>query len=198
MKRLITILNLICIFIILIMPNVSAKENTYTLEMKVINNDSEDVEIYILLPKEYILYAIEQDNLNIEYAGADTLIKNNIPSINVNKKSIQSQVYEGNDEEYIQILLKKDRKGIYQFDILTDYNNMDMKYRVKNKDKDYIMHIDKFKVDDGKCEIIYDYENETVKQPNQTILTTATKFLIFLLIIIITVGVIAYLKQRRY
>ena len=198
MKRLITFLNLICIVIILIMPNVSAKENTYTLEMKVINNDSEDVEIYILLPKEYILYAIDQDNLNIEYEGTDTLIKNNIPSINVNKKSIQSQVYEGNDEEYIQILLKKDRKGIYQFDILTDYNNMDMKYRVQNKDKDYIMHIDKFKVDDGKCEIIYDYENETVKQPNQTILTPATKVLIFLLIIIITVGVIAYLKQRRY
>ena len=197
MKRLIIILNLMCFILIFIMTNVNAKENTYTLEMEVINNKNEDISLYILLPQEYILYVIAQDNLNIEYTGPDTLIENNIPSIKVNKKYIQSEVYEEDEVEYIQILLEKNREGIYEFDILANYENMDMKYRIKNKDKDYIMHIDGFKVENDKCEIIYDYENETVKQPNKTVMTTATKFLIFLLIIIITLGIISYFKQRR-
>lgn len=197
MKRLIIILNLMCFILIFIMINVNAKENTYTLEMEVINNKNEDISLYILLPQEYILYVIAQDNLNIEYTGPDTLIENNIPNIKVNKKYIQSEVYEEDEVEYVQILLEKNREGIYEFDILANYENMDMKYRIKNKDKDYIMHIDGFKVENDKCEIIYDYENETVKQPNKTVMTTATKFLIFLLIIIITLGIISYFKQRR-
>ena len=90
MKRLIIILNLMCFILIFIMTNVNAKENTYTLEMEVINNKNEDISLYILLPQEYILYVIAQDNLNIEYTGPDTLIENNIPSIKVNKKYIQS------------------------------------------------------------------------------------------------------------
>lgn len=197
MKRLTTILSLMCFILIFTMAKINAKEKIYTLEMEVINNKNEDINLYILLPKEYILYAITEDNLNIEYTGAETLIENDIPSISVNRKNVQSEIYEDDEVEYIQILLEKNRKGIYEFDILSEYKNMDMKYRVKNEDKDYIMHIEGFKVEDDKCEIIYDYENETVKQPNKTVITTATKFLIFLLITIITLGIISYFKQRR-
>lgn len=197
MKRLTTILSLMCFILIFTMAKINAKEKIYTLEMEVINNKNEDINLYILLPKEYILYAITEDNLNIEYTGAETLIENDIPSISVNRKNVQSEIYEDDEVEYIQILLEKNRKGIYEFDILSEYKNMDMKYRVKNEDKDYIMHIEGFKVEDDKCEIIYDYENETVKQPNKIVMTTATKFLIFLLIIIITLGIISYFKQRR-
>ena len=197
MKRLTTILSLMCFILMFTMTNVNAKENTYTLEMEVVNNEKEDINLYILLPKEYILYAIAEDNLNIEYTGADTLIENDIPSINVSRKNVQSEVYEEDEVEYIQILLEKNRKGIYEFEILSEYKNMNMKYRVKNEDKDYIMHIDNFKIENWKCKIIYDYEKETVKQPTQAIITTTTKFYIFLLIIIITLGIISYFKQRR-
>lgn len=197
MKKVITIFSLMCFIIIFITTNINTNNNTYTLEMEVINNQNKDINLYILLPEEYILYVIEQDNLKIKYNGASTLIENNIPSIKVNKKYIQSEVYEEDEVEYIQILLEKDKEGIYEFDILTSYKNMNMKYRIKNEDKDYIMHIDGFKIKDGKCQIQYDYEKEIVKQPSQTVITFATKFLIFLLIIIITIGIIAYFKQRR-
>ena len=86
MKRLIMVLNLICFIIMFMITNVNAKENTYTLEMKVINNKDEDINLYILLPKEYILYAMGQDYVAAQYNGANTLIENNIPSIKVNKK----------------------------------------------------------------------------------------------------------------
>lgn len=197
MKRLINILILMCFIIIFIITNVNAKENTYTLEMEIINNKNEDINLYILLPKEYILYAMGQDYVAAQYNGANTLIENNIPSIKVNKKYIQNEVYKEDGVEYIQILLEENKEGIYKFDILTSYRKMDMKYRINNEDKDYIMHIDEFKIKDGKCQIQYDYENETVKQPSETVITFATKFLIFLLIIIITIGIIAYFKQRR-
>lgn len=199
MKKLIIILILIYFIIIAIMQNVYAKNDTYTLEMQIINNKNEDVNLYILLPKQYILYAMEYDNYILvkNYNGPNILMEEDIPSIKVNKKNVQSEVYEEKGIEYVQILLEKNENNIYEFDILTNYKSMDIKYRIKNEDKDFIMHIDGFKVENDKCEIIYDYENETVKQPNKIVMTTATKFLIFLLIIIITLGIISYFKQRR-
>ena len=199
MKKLIIILILIYFIIIAIMQNVYAKNDTYTLEMQIINNKNEDVNLYILLPKQYILYAMEYDNYILvkNYNGPNILMEEDIPSIKINKKNVQSEVYEEKGIEYVQILLEKNENNIYEFDILTNYKSMDIKYRIKNEDKDFIMHIDGFKVENDKCKIIYDYENETVKQPNKIVMTTATKFLIFLLIIIITLGIISYFKQRR-
>ena len=168
-----------------------------TLEFETVN-ESEMFDLYILLPKEYIEYVIKNDELDIEYEGVATLKNNEIPSINVNKENINDDLYEENGEEYIQILLEKNENNKYEFDILKDYGKLDIKYRIKNINRDEIVHIDNFKIDSNNvCEIKYNYEENTVKQPNVGFIPFITKLLIIILVIIIIVGIIAYVKKRR-
>jgi len=168
-----------------------------TLEFETVN-ESEMFDLYILLPKEYIEYVIKNDELDIEYEGVETLKDNDIPSINVNKENISNDLYKENDEEYIQILLEENEDNKYEFDILKDYGKLDIKYRIKNINRDEIVHIDNFKIDSNNvCEIKYNYEENTVKQPNVGFIPFITKLLIIILVIIIIVGIIAYVKKRR-
>ena len=168
-----------------------------TLEFET-EDEKEMFDLYILLPKEYIEYVIKNDELDIEYEGVETLKNNEIPSINVNKENINDDLYEENGEEYIQILLEKNENNKYEFDILKDYGKLDIKYRIKNINRDEIVHIDNFKIDSNNvCEIKYNYEENTVKQPNVGFIPFITKLLIIILVIIIIVGIIAYVKKRR-
>ena len=161
-------------------------------------SEKEMFDLYILLPKEYIEYVIKNDELDIEYEGVETLKNNEIPSINVNKENISNDLYKENDEEYIQILLEENEDNKYEFDILKDYGKLDIKYRIKNINRDEIVHIDNFKIDSNNvCEIKYNYEENTVKQPNVGFIPFITKLLIIILVIIIIVGIIAYVKKRR-
>ena len=151
---------------------------------------------HILLPKDYIEFAIKEDGLDIEYTGVDTLKENNIPSIRV-EDNISDEIYEENGIEYTQILLEPNEDGKYEFDILSSYPRMNMKYRIKNINKDYIVHIDNFKVDGGVCKVQYNYKEDTVKQPDTGIIPFVTKLLLIVLIVIIVVGIIAYIKKGR-
>lgn len=170
---------------------------TVTLEFETVN-ESEIFDLYILLPKEYIEYVIKNDKLDIEYKGVETLKDNDIPSINVNKENISNDLYKENDKEYIQILLEENENNKYEFDILKDYGKLNIKYRIKNINRDEIVHIDNFKIDSNNvCEIKYNYEENTVKQPNVGFIPFITKLLIVILVITIIVGIIAYVKKRR-
>lgn len=93
-------------------------------------------------------------------------------------------------------MLEKEQEN-YQFDILEDYSDLDMKYRIKNEQKDYIVHIDNFKVEKGKCEIEYNYAKDIVKQPDKKIIPSGVKILIIILIVVVVVGGIAYIKKGR-
>lgn len=197
MKRMITILSVFVMIIGVILFNYSyAYEKTYTLEFKA-SDVSDDFDLYLLLPKDYVLFAIEEDGLNKEYTGVETLKNNDIPSIRVDKESISDELYEEGGVEYIQILLEENEDGKYEFDILSNYNKMNMKYRVKNMNKDDIVHIDNFKISNGVCKVEYNYEKNTVKQPDTEFIPFVTKVLMIILVVIIVVGIIAYIKQRR-
>ena len=170
---------------------------TVTLEFETVN-ESEIFDLYILLPKEYIEYVIKNDKLDIEYKGVETLKDNDIPSINVNKENISNNLYKEDNKEYIQILLEENENNKYEFDILKDYGKLNIKYRIKNINRDEIVHIDNFKIDSNNvCEIKYNYEENTVKQPNVGFIPFITKLLIVILVITIIVGIIAYVKKRR-
>ena len=197
MKRVIKIF-IICVMLIgLILLNYSyASGETYTLDFEV-SNANESFDLYVLLPKEYILFAIQEDGLNIEYTGADTLKNNNIPSISVNKNDIEDKLYEENGIEYTQIHLKENSQDKYEFDILADYPDRDMKFRVKNTTKDYIIHIDNFEVKNGICKVEYDYMEESVKQEGTEISQFIIILLIVILIALIVVTIIAYNKQKE-
>lgn len=186
------------IFINIFSINTYATNDTYTLKLEILDNKKdEDVDIYLLLPTEYIEYVIQKDGLDIAYEGSQTLKQNEIPDLRVNTANVKDDTYKENGAEYVQILLDKTENDVYEFDILSDYTKMDMKYRIKNLNKDYIMHIDNFKIKSGICEIQYDYANDTIKQPDEKVIPFATKALIVLLVIIVVTGLIAYIKQRR-
>lgn len=184
------------IFFIIIGINIAYANDTYSLELEILNNkQKEKIDVYILLPKEYIEHCIENDGLNIKYNGPETLIENTIPSIYVEKEDVQEKVYELDEKEYVQILLKKDENEKYNFNILNTYKRMDIKYRVKNIDKDYIIHIDNFKKDNYICKVNYDYEKDEVKQPSTKIINVFIKVLIIILILIIVIGIISCIKK---
>lgn len=202
-KTIISLFIIIIISLLMIIFNTtnvqaaSSDSGFFELQFEIINNEeNENVDIYLLLPKEYIEFAIEHDNLDIEYEGANTLKENSIPSINVDGLNILDDIYEENGIEYVQILLEKNDDDIYSFDILSDYFDLDMRYRIKNDNKDFIAHIDNFNIEKGVCEIEYDYSADIVKQPDKKMFSLGTIILIIILIIIIILGISSYIKKK--
>ncbi len=202
-KTIISLFMIIIISLLMIIFNTtnvqaaSSDSEFFELQFEIINNEkNEDVDIYLLLPREYIEYAIENDNLDIEYEGVNTLKENNIPSIDVDGLNIQDDMYEENGIEYVQILLEKNDDDIYSFDILSDYIDLDMRYRIKNDDKDFIVNIENFKLNNGICEIEYDYDADVVKQPDRKVFSFGTILLIAILIIVVILGISSYINKK--
>lgn len=196
MKKIIPIFIISILFIIT--SNVYASTDTFNLELKVINNkENQKFDLYILLPKEYIQFAIQNDELQIEYDGANTLKNNIIPSIYVDKEKVLDDVYYQDGEEYVPILLEE-KDELYEFGILSDYDKMNFKYKISRNDSDdYIMHIDNFKINKNVCEIEYDYDNNSLKQPDKKVIPFATILLVIIAIMVLIIGFISYIKQRR-
>ena len=201
MKKIVTILVIIMILFTMIFSiknsYASGKDDRVELQLVITNNpNKENIDIYILLPKEYIEFAISSANLNLKYNGPSTLKENVIPGIDVDKLQILDDTYTEDNIEYVQIKLNANMEGIYTFNILSEYSNLDMKYRVKNSTKDYIMHIDNFKIDKGICEIEYNYGEDIVKQPDKKVITFGVKMLIVILILVVMIGLTAYIRGR--
>ena len=92
MKKILGII--IFIFIILIGTFVSAKTNTDIIELQlnvIENQKQEKFDIYILLPEQYVKYAIQHDNVDVKIQNslADTVLQSNIPSIDIDKSFLQ-------------------------------------------------------------------------------------------------------------
>lgn len=199
MKKIFIVLLFILIIILLFNINSYSKtDDFYELSFEIINNnENKNFDIYLLLPKKYITFAIENDNLKIQYNGADTLKESNIPSISVDKEKVQDETYKDHGNEYVQILLDKNKKDTYTFNILSNYREIDMKFRIINEDRDLIAHIDNLKIENNKCEIQYDVEKNLIKQPDKKVFTFYTIILIVILIFIILVAICSYLNQRN-
>ena len=196
MKKLITIIFICMLIMIMTIPVVKAS-STYTIELEVTKNEKEETfELYMLLPESYITYAINKAGMDIEYVGAETLTQNDIPLIDVDKSKVQNETYSENGIEYVQVLLEPDEEGMYTFEIIADYPEMDMKLRVKNDEKDYIMHIDNFKIENDVCQIEYDYDNDKIKQPTKIVINFGTLLLIIILIMIIIIAIISKVKTK--
>lgn len=197
MKRYIAII-CICVLVILMNISVVTANSTYTIELEVTKNtENKSFTLYILLPQDYIEYAINKAGLDIEYTGAETLKQYDIPLIDVDKEKIQDETYSENGIEYVQILLEPNEDSMYTFEIIEDYPDMDMKLRVKNDEKDYIMHIDNFRAEDNVCQIEYNYDKNEIKQPTKITINFATLLLMIILVFIMVIGIIAKIKGRN-
>lgn len=195
------ILKIVLIMLLLInifyITGIATNENVNKLRLTVIDAN-EDYQIYILLPKKYIMYAIEKDGLNIEYDKANTLIYNNIPSITVNINNVQKETYTENNIEYVQILLDDLGSEEYYFEIIEDYTDMDMLYRVKSQTRDNIIHIDNFELNDNSCKMEYNYEDNTIKTEKKENIKIVNNFEWWQIVIIIILLIfIIYLYKRR-
>lgn len=161
-KFLNTIILSVLVFTSMALPIKATDGETTKLKLKV-ENVEEDYEIYMLLPKKYIMYAIQHDGLDIEYDGANTLKHNTIPSIVVDVNNVQDETYIEDRIEYVQIKLDNLGDNEYLFEIIPEYTDMDMKYRVKSASKDDILIIENFQIENNKCEIEYNYKENTLK-----------------------------------
>ena len=197
MKKLVTII-FICMLIMMMCIPVVKANSTYTIALEVTKNKEEKTfELYMLLPENYITYAINKAGMDIEYTGAETLTQNDIPLIDVDKSKVQDETYSENGIEYVQILLEPDEDGMYTFEIIADYPEMDMKLRIKNDEKDYIMHIDNFEIEDNVCQIEYDYDKNEIKQPTKIVINFGTILLIVILVMIIIIAIISKAKTKE-
>ena len=124
MKLLFVVVIIISMISVLIPNAYSSDIETYKISLIVKDNkNNEDINLYILLPKEYIEYAIDSANLDIDYQGVETIKDNDILGINVNKENIKNDLYIENNIEYVQILLEKNLNNEYTFDVLENYYN---------------------------------------------------------------------------
>lgn len=170
------------------------------LNLKILDYTRRDkVNLSILLPKDYIIYAINNSNLNIEYKGVETLKDNDIIGIEVNKNNINDELYVDNNTgiEYIQIRLEPNSEGNYTFNILENYKKLDMKFRITNDEKDYIMHIDNFKTENNVCKIEYNYTKDKLKQPETIKINFITLFFILILIILVIITIMVKVKVEN-
>ena len=201
MKKLIKII----ILSILIITSVYIPTNAETelagmsqLRLTVTEAD-EPYEIYMLLPKNYINYAIKHDGLDLGYDGANTLIYNTIPSIMVNVNNVLKDTYIDNGIEYVQIKLDDMGGEEYIFEIISEYTDMDMIYRIKSESKDNLMLIDNFSIDeDNTCKMEYNYKEDTIQTDGKN--EVKIKFQLHwwqILIIAILIIFLIYMQKRR-
>lgn len=163
MKKIINILILsIIILVTITLPVIASSTVMNKLRLTVLNAD-ETHEVFMLLPKKYIMYAINHDGLDIDYDSANTLIYNNIPSITVDINDVLEDTYIEDHIEYVQIQLHDLGGEEYLFEIIPEYTDMDMLFRVKSQSRDNLLVIENFKMRDNTCNIEYDYEQNTVK-----------------------------------
>ena len=200
MKKLFSIVVLSVLIILTItLPVMADSTEMSKLRLKV-TNANEEYEIFMLLPKKYIMYVIQHDGLDIGYDGANTLKYNVIPSITVDINNVLDNTYVDNGTEYVQIKLNDLGDAEYLFEIIPEYTDMDMLYRVKSSSRDNIMLIDNFKMQDNVCKIEYDYEKNEVKTEGKS--EVKFKFNITwwqVLIIVILVIILIYAHNRgRY
>lgn len=165
-KILYTIVISIILMSCIILP-VYASTETSQYRLKV-DNANENYDLYILLPKKYVKYAIQHDELDIKYEGANTLIYNVIPSITVDISKVEKDTYIDDGIEYVQIKLDDLGGQEYVFEIISDYTDMDILYRIKSESRDNIMVIDNFIINDNICQMTYDYSANTIQQDDRT------------------------------
>ena len=201
MKKLIKIiiLSILIITSVYIPTNAEAELAGMSQLRLTVTEADEPYEIYMLLPKNYINYAIKHDGLDLGYDGANTLIYNTIPSIMVNVNNVLKDTYIDNGIEYVQIKLDDMGGEEYIFEIISEYTDMDMIYRIKSESKDNLMLINNFSIDeDNTCKMEYNYKEDTIQTDGKN--EVKIKFQLHwwqILIIAILIIFLIYMQKRR-
>ena len=197
-KILINIISIIILLIVTInISQVKATEEYETLDLT-IEAINKDYKLYVLLPREYIEYAITKSGSDIEYIGAETLTKEDISGIDIDKTKVQLNVYTDQGVEYVQVLLSAREQNHYQFKVLKSYGKLDVKFKfqINGENESVIMHLDNFNADkDGTYHIKYNYKEDTLK--NEIVRKGNIAWWQIVLIILIILFIIFITKRKE-
>lgn len=193
-------INIMAIFTVLIaiinIPQVKATEEYETLDL-IIEDVNKDYKLYVLLPREYIEYAIAKSGLDIEYIGAETLAKEDIPGIEIDKTQVQPNAFIEQGVEYVQVLLQATEQNHYQFKVLKSYGQVDVKFKfqITGENESVIMHLENFSANkDNTYHIKYNYAKDTLK--NEVVRKGHIAWWQIVLIILIILFIIFITKRR--
>ena len=159
-KTLIILSQILIIFIYVTNVNAVTEYNTIELTIKDIEKE---YELSLLLPVDYIQYAIENSENHITYTGPETLVNNDISTLEIDKSLVKPKIFTQEDIQYVEVTLKPIAADYYQFKMLKDYNKFDIKFKIqKNGEKEStIMYLDNFKFNqEGICKLTYDSNKE--------------------------------------
>ena len=194
------LINIMAIFTVLIaiinIPQVKATEEYETLDLT-IEDINKDYKLYVLLPREYIEYAIAKSGLDIEYIGAETLAKEDIPGIEIDKTQVQTNVFTEQGVEFVQVLLQATEQNHYQFKVLKSYGQLDVKFKfqINGEKESVIMHLENFSANkDNTYHIKYNYAKDTLK--NEVVKKGHIAWWQIVLIILIILFIIFITKIR--
>lgn len=123
MKKLLVSFGIFIILILGITAVWALNEESFKLQFTIMNNSkNEDVDVYLLLPQEYIEFTIQKANLKIEnyygergvltYNGANTLKQNTIPGITVEKTRCKMMFIQKMELNMSKLNWKKTKKKI--------------------------------------------------------------------------------------
>lgn len=175
-------------------------EETYTIEFNIENVENPNYNVYLMIPKDYIEYLIQNSNLNIKYNGPVTLKENRFPSLDIKKENVQEELYEDNNIEYVQVLLEPTIENQYKVNVLKSYPEKDMAFRIEEKETDYnyIIYMEEnFKIEDNICKIYYNYQEKVATNiQNEKIGIKLWQIILVILIVGIVVFLIYKINKK--
>ena len=193
MKKTVVIILLQILITFMCITNVKAETEYNTLDLTIKDMES-SYELSLLLPVEYIQYAIENSENKVTYTGPETLVNNDISTLNIDKNSVKPKLFTQENVQYVEVTMTPYSTNHYQFKVLKNYSKLDIKFKIlkTGETQSTIMYLDDFKFDgEGMCRLTYDAKQDTLKSEDyKKISTSWWKIIIGIVIVIIICAIV--------
>ena len=196
MKKTVVIILLQILITFMCITNVKAETEYNTLDLTIKDMES-SYELSLLLPVEYIQYAIENLENKVTYTGPETLVNNDISTLNIDKNSVKPKLFTQENVQYVEVTMTPYSTNHYQFKVLKDYSKLDIKFKIlkTGETQSTIMYLDDFKFDgEGMCRLTYDAKQDTLKSEDYKKASVSWWKIIIGIVILIIICVIVKLK----
>lgn len=196
MKKTVVIILLQILITFMCITNVKAETEYNTLDLTIKDMES-SYELSLLLPVEYIQYAIENSENKVTYTGPETLVNNDISTLNIDKNSVKPKLFTQENVQYVEVTMTPYSTNHYQFKVLKNYSKLDIKFKIlkTGETQSTIMYLDDFKFDgEGMCRLTYDAKQDTLKSEDYKKISTSWWKIIIGIVILIIICVIVKLR----
>lgn len=196
MKKTVVIILLQILITFMCITNVKAETEYNTLDLTIKDMES-SYELSLLLPVEYIQYAIENSENKVTYTGPETLVNNDISTLNIDKNSVKPKLFTQENVQYVEVTMTPYSTNHYQFKVLKNYSKLDIKFKIlkTGETQSTIMYLDDFKFDgEGMCRLTYDAKQDTLKSEDYKKASVSWWKIIIGIVIVIIICAIVKLR----